>query len=158
MNFRKKLKQSDIAFISDILESTGFFYDHEIEVALELAQENLSKGEEKSGYIFLIAENEDKVVGYACYGKTPCTADSYDLYWIAVHQNQKGAGIGKILMLKIEEDISKLGGKNIWIETSSRPLYDPTRIFYLKTGCKIMAELPHFYGENDHKLIFLKTV
>jgi GNAT superfamily N-acetyltransferase len=127
-------------------------------VAIELAQENLSKGEEKSGYIFIVVDTDDIPVAFACYGKTPCTADSFDLYWIATHQNRKGTGIGKLLMKKIEEDIKSLGGKNIWIETSSRPLYDPTRMFYLKSGCEIIAELPDFYGQNDNKLIFLKKV
>jgi hypothetical protein len=61
-------------------------------------------------------------------------------------------------MKQIEEDIKSMGGKNIWIETSSRPLYDPTRMFYLKSGCEIIAELPDFYGQNDNKLIFLKKV
>lgn len=158
MNLRKKLKESDIAFIEEILNSTGFFYKHEVEIAVELAQENLLKGEEKSGYIFYIAEKEAKPVAFACYGKTPCTADSFDLYWIAVHQNQKGIGIGKILMKVIEEDVLKLSGKNIWIETSSRPIYEPTRLFYLKMNCEKIAELPNFYGENDNKVIFLKKV
>ena len=158
MKFRKKLKKSDLAFVKEILESTGFFYDHEIDVALELAEENLSKGEEMSGYNFIMVEKDNKPVAFACFGKTPCTADSFDLYWIAVHQNQKGNGIGKLLMKQIEEDIKTLGGKNIWIETSSRPLYDPTQKFYLKSGCELIAELPGFYGQNDNKLVFLKKV
>ncbi len=158
MIFRRELKESDKGFIEEILISTGFFYDYEIEVAVELAQENLEKGEEKSGYIFIMAETEDKPVAFACFGKTPCTADSFDLYWIAVHQNQKGKGLGKLLLNLMEKEVSGLGGKNIWVETSSRPLYEPTRMFYLKTGYEIIAELPDFYGENDNKNIFLKKV
>ena len=58
----------------------------------------------------------------------------------------------------LEEHVEQLGGKNIWIETSGRPLYEPTRQFYLKYGCTLIAELPEFYGENDAKLIFLLKV
>lgn len=158
MKFRNQLVESDIQAVSGILNSTGFFYDFEVDIAAELAQENFEKGEEKSGYYFTIVENEGKPVAFSCYGKTPCTAASYDLYWIAVHQNQKGSGIGKILMKMLTEHIAQLGGKNIWIETSGRPLYEPTRQFYLKYGCELMAELPEFYGENDPKLIFLLKV
>lgn len=158
MIFRRDLKESDKGFIEEILKSTGFFYDYEIEVAIELAQENLEKGEEKSGYIFIMAEIEGNPVAFACFGKTPCTADSFDLYWIAVHQNQKGKGHGKLLLNLMEKEVAGLGGKNIWVETSSRPLYEPTRMFYIKTGYKIIAELPDFYGENDNKNIFLKKV
>jgi len=158
MNFRRELKESDNDSVSRILESTGFFYDYEIDIALELVQENLEKGEEKSGYIFIMAEMDEKPVAFACFGKTPCTADSFDLYWIAVHQNQKGKGVGKLLLNLIEKEVVNLGGKNIWVETSSRPLYEPTRMFYLKTGYQLISELPDFYGENDHKNIFLKKV
>ena len=158
MNFRKKLKTTDIDSVREILQSSSFFYDYEIDVAQELVQENLIKGQEKSGYIFIIAEKNDTPIAFACYGKTPCTADSFDLYWIAIHQNQKNMGIGKKLMSLIEKDIAGLGGKNIWIETSSRPLYEPTRMFYLKTGYDLVAQLPNFYGKNDNKHIFLKNL
>jgi ribosomal protein S18 acetylase RimI-like enzyme len=158
MNFRKELQERDIESIAAILNSSEYFYDFEVDVALELARENLMKGEEKSGYIFIVAENNEKPVAFACFGKTPCTAHSFDLYWIAVHQDQMGSGIGKILMKLIEEDVAGKGGKNIWIETSSRPLYEPTRMFYLKTGCELIAELPGFYAEDDNKLVFLKKI
>jgi len=158
MNYRRTLKPTDIDSVRKILQSSSFFYDYEIDVAQELVEENLAKGEEKSGYIFIIAEMDEIPIGFACYGKTPCTADSFDLYWIAVHQNQKNAGIGKDLMHLIETDIADTGGRNIWIETSSRPLYEPTRMFYIKTGYILIAQLPHFYGKDDHKHIFLKNL
>ncbi|GAB4290446.1 MAG: hypothetical protein Kow0068_15870 [Marinilabiliales bacterium] len=158
MKFRRNLNSSDIASIKEILESTGFFYDSEIDIAQELAQENIDKGEEKSGYIFNLVEIDNKVVGFTCYGKIPGTADSFDLYWIAVHNSQRGKGIGKILMNLAVEDIKRMQGKNIWIETSSRPIYEPTRQFYLKNDCDIIAELPEYYGPKDNKVIFLKKV
>ena len=158
MIFRRELKESDINDLRGILESTGFFYDFEVEVALELAQENLTKGEEKSGYIFIITEHDDRVIAFACYGKNTCTFHSYDLYWMVVHQDQKGKGIGKIMLKMVDEDVARLGGKNIWIETSSRQLYEPTRAFYEKTACEKVAELPDYYGENDSKVVYLRKV
>jgi predicted N-acetyltransferase YhbS len=158
MNFRTQLKQSDIQAIKEILNSTQFFYDFEVDIAAELAAENLEKGTDKSGYIFIMVEIENKPVAFACFGKTPCTIDSYDLYWIGVHQSEKGKGIGKILLKMTDEAVEKLGGKNIWIETSGRPLYHPTVQFYLKNNCKLMAELPDYYAENDPKLVFLRKV
>jgi len=156
MKYRSQLRESDVQAIIEIVKSTGFFSDSEIDIAEELARENLAKGPEKSGYIFNLADKEDTPVAYSCYGKTPGTEDSFDLYWIAVHQSERGKGIGKILMEMAVEDIARLSGKNIWIETSSRPIYEPTRHFYLKCGCEIMAQLPHFYGKNDNKIILLK--
>lgn len=158
MEIRRQLRESDISAVRDILNSTRFFYDFEVDIAVELAQENFEKGEDKSDYICLIAEINEIPVGYACYGQTPCTVGSYDLYWIAVHENNKGAGVGKKLMQYVENHIAQLGGKNIWIETAGRPLYEPTRQFYLKYGCQLVAKLPDFYDIGDDKLVFLLKV
>ena len=158
IKYRSILNDSDVLAIREILNSTGYFYDYEVEIAEELAGENLLKGEQKSGYIFNIAEMYGNPIAFSCYGKTPCTADSFDLYWIAVHESQRGKGIGKKLMDMAVSDIGRLSGKNIWIETSSRPVYESTRLFYLKYGCEIIAELPNFYGKNDNKVVFLKRV
>lgn len=154
MEYRSKLSASDMAPLEEILLSSGFFYDSEVDIALSLARENLEAGEEKSGYIFNVAEENGKPVAFTCYGKIPGTESSFDLYWIVVHKSQRGKGIGKILMNMAREDIGKRGGENIWIETSSRPLYQPTIHFYLSYGCEKVTELPDFYGKNDNKVIF----
>ena len=154
MNFRNNLKESDIIDLKEILISTGFFNESEVEIVTELSRENLDKGEEKSGYIFNIAEENNKPIAFTCYGKIPGTETSFDLYWIVVHKSHSGKGLGKILMNMAVEDIRKRGGENIWIETASRPLYEPTRQFYLSYGCKKVAELSDFYGKNDNKVIF----
>jgi len=156
--FRTHVKDDDLSVLREILRSTEFFYDNEIDIAIELAEEHLLKGEEKSGYSFIIAEKEDIPIAFTCYGKIPGTQDSYDLYWIAVHEKHQGEGIGKTLLRKVEEKISDLFGRYIWVETSSRPLYNPTRKFYQRSGYRVTAELPNFYAMNDDKIIFVKRV
>jgi GNAT superfamily N-acetyltransferase len=84
--------------------------------------------------------------------------NSFDLYWIAIHQKQQGKGIGKILIKMAIEAITQMHGKNIWIETSSRAIYEPTRQFYLKSNCELIAELTDYYGPNDNKIIFLLKI
>jgi hypothetical protein len=61
-------------------------------------------------------------------------------------------------MALVEGDVAARSGKKIWIDTSSRPLYEPTRQFYLKMGYEKVAELPDFYALNDSKVIFLKRI
>jgi len=158
MEFRRTLKDSDLIAIREILNSSGFFYDFEVDVALELAAENLKFGEDKSGYIFLLVDIDNKPVAYACYGKNPSTFDSFDLYWIAVHKDYNGKGIGKKMVAEIEKDVARLAGKRLWIETSSRALYEPTRHFYLRIGYQLIAELPDYYTENDSKCVYLKKI
>ncbi len=143
--------------ISRIVTSTGFFRDDEILVAAELAEERLQKGA-ASGYEFLFAEIGSETVAYSCYGLIPCTLHSYDLYWIATHRNYMNRGIGKYLLLETEKAIFSLGGKGIYVETSSKDLYAPTRSFYEKNQYLLKASFENFYAPDDDKLVYVKTI
>lgn len=151
--FRFEPKVEDIENVRDIVKSTSFFQEHEIPVAVELVQERLEKGIE-SGYHFIFAEKDGRTIAYACYGEVPCTKGSYDLYWIATHIDYRGQGIGKILMKKVEYQIKSIGGRVIYIETSSKAQYEPTRKFYENYGCNTEAILKDFYDLNDSKHIY----
>ncbi len=155
LSFREEPLSTDPKSVREIVESSGFFYPTEIEVACELILERLSKGIE-SGYYFLFAEEEGKVVGYTCFGPIPCTLKSYDLYWIAVHHSRRGSGIGSALLSRTEKIIMGIGGARIYVETSSRDLYRPTKAFYRASGYRIETILEDFYAPGDGKVIFLK--
>lgn len=156
--FRKSLRESDIEAIGEIVKSSGFFYEDEVEVAVELVRENLDKGPELSGYHFVVAEYEGKISGYTCFGPIPCTKNRYDLYWIAVHNKYRQMGLGKRLIQETEAQIKAMGGTKIYIETSSRDLYQPTRRFYLACGYQVEAVLKDFYDQGDDKVIFIKSL
>ena len=97
ITFRKQVTPADVDNVKEILKTTGFFHDFEIDVAVELVQEYLDKGDE-SGYIFLFTEVDGKTVGYACFGFISITKRNYDLYWIGVHEDYRRYGLGKIMM------------------------------------------------------------
>ncbi|MFO7658969.1 MAG: GNAT family N-acetyltransferase [Bacteroidales bacterium] len=158
IQYRYSLKATDKEKIKDLLFSTGFFHKYEIDVAVEIAETTLEKGEEVAGYHFIIAEKNDKMLGFACFGKTPCTESSFDLYWIAVHKSDMNKGIGGILLEKSEQSVKNMNGTHFWIETSSRSIYLPTRRFYEKKGYIVEAELKDFYARDDNKLIFRKVI
>lgn len=153
LSFRYEPTMKDVENVRDIITSTKFFQDHEIPVAVELVEERLEKGTE-SGYHFIFADIDGKTIAYACYGEIPCTKGSYDLYWIATHNDLRGNGIGKILMKEVENQIKKRDGRVIYIETSSKKMYEPTRMFYEKYGCKTETVLKDFYELNDNKHVY----
>lgn len=157
MKFRESVYKKDAAIVRQIVASTGFFSDEEINIAEELVLERFQKGID-SGYYFIFAENEKQTLAYSCYGPIPGTKMSYDLYWIAVHNDFRGKGIGKQLLQLSEQAIYKLGGRRIYIETSSRDLYIPTREFYLSCQYKTDAILEDFYAPGDSKYIFVKKL
>ena len=157
ITYRDDVQKTDVKIVREMVKASGFFYDDEVEVAVELVEERLAKGD-RSGYYFLFAEHSGKVVGYACFGPIPCTKSSYDLYWIVVHNDYRNKGLGKILLQKSEDIISKRGGTRIYAETSSRSLYDPTRAFYRKAGYREEAVIKDFYAPGDSKIIYLKEL
>lgn len=157
IQIRPNIVPSDKQAIREIITSTQFFNNQEIAVALELIQERLEKSE-ASGYYFLFADFENRTVAYACYGPIPGTKSSFDLYWIAVHQNVRGKGIGKILFQATEQAIQKMGGHRIYVETSSRAQYTPTRAFYESCSYDLEAVLQDFYAPGDSKCIFVKVI
>ena len=157
LNFRRDVAAGDAAAVRAIVASTGFFSAAEVDVAVELVEDRLSRGE-KSDYRFLFAESIGRAIGYACYGPIACTVSSFDLYWIAVHADHQGEGVGRRLMQESERAVAAEGGRRIYVETSSRPQYEPTRNFYLRCGYKVEATLEDFYSPGDGKVIIVKPI
>ena len=157
VNIRKIISQ-DRDVIFDIIEATKMFTQAEIDVAMELIDIFLTKKEQKD-YIIYVAENERKeVVGYVCYGPTPATEGTFDLYWIAVSPTMQGKGVGKELLSFTENNVLKQKGRLIIIETSSQPKYQPTQQFYIKNKYVIEARIKDFYRPGDDRLIFVKQL
>jgi len=141
--------------ILEILHRTRMFTPLEIEVARELIDAWLYHPEQKD-YILYTAEGEGKVTGYVCYGPTPATEGSFDLYWIAVDPLYQRSGIGKELLLFTEKRIQECNGRLIIIETSSQEKYAPTRSFYERNGYTLEARIKDFYRVGDDRLIYVK--
>ena len=154
---REELKPGDPARIRNLAAATGFFSREEAEVAAELAEERLTRGA-ASGYHFLLAEEAGELLGFACFGPIPCTRGAYDLYWIVVRPDRQGGGLGRRLLTAAEARIAAAGGRRVYIDTSSRPQYAPTRAFYRACGFREEALLAGFYDQGDGKTIFCKVL
>lgn len=156
LQLRRQVRVSDREAVCRIVAATEFFRPDEIEIAVELVEARLDKGA-ASGYEFLFAELAGVVVGYACYGPIGCTLGSYDLYWIAVDPAAQGRGVGKLLVEEAEKLIWQADGRHIYIETSGRPQYQPTRGFYERCGYEVICTLPDFYDSGDDKVVWRKV-
>jgi D-alanine-D-alanine ligase len=155
--YRQEVLPTDGESVREILESHRLFWREEVELAVELVQERLLMGVQ-SGYQFLFAEQGGRVTGYSCFGPIPCTRGSYDLYWIAVHHDMMGMGLGKELLKQSEQRVAAQGGRTIYIDTSSRREYEATRFFYERCGYRREAFLKDFYFPGDSKIIYAKSL
>jgi ribosomal protein S18 acetylase RimI-like enzyme len=160
--------------IAEILRGSRVFSREEIGVALELFDEAVvecgtrnaevvhSQSEFRiphstSDYLFLGAFTPEEVlVGYACWGPTPATDRTWDLYWIAVDTAFQGAGIGTILLEEVERRLAGQHARMLIAETSSRSDYAATRGFYGRRGYTEVARVRDFYAPGDDRIIFVK--
>jgi ribosomal protein S18 acetylase RimI-like enzyme len=157
----RPLVAADRSGVFRILENAGNFTPAEVGIALELIDEWLELGEH-SGYLTYVLEARDpeksEVLGYVCFGPTPLTESTFDVYWIAVDKSKHRGGVGKRLLKFSEEEVVRRGGKMLLIETSSQETYGGTIQFYERTGYELVGKIPEYYKPGDDKLIFAKRL
>jgi GNAT superfamily N-acetyltransferase len=158
VNILRGIEPGERKDVEAILRSTGYFYEFEIQTALDIADETISEGMERSGYYWMKIADEDGIVAFANYGKNAFSTHSWELYWIAVHHNSRNKKLGSVLLKAIEDDVRNMNGKILWIETSGRPLYASTEGFYRRNGYELQASLKDFYGPGDPKQIYSKVL
>jgi len=152
--YLRQLHEKDRKEIRLVLEDAKAFTVKEIDVAISLVDEALHGSPD---YRFLVAaDKNDSVIGYICYGQTPMTSGTWDVYWIVVSRPYQRRHIGSLLLRTAEREIRGEKGRLILIETSAKPGYRSTRSFYHKMGYHLAAKIEKFYAEDDDKLVFCK--
>ena len=145
------------ARLEQLTRGTGLFREEEVATAVELLDASL--GERGSDdYTFVGAFERDELVGYACWGPTPGTEATWDLYWIVVDRTRQGAGIGSQLLSEVEHRLMAEGCRLVVVETSSRADYVPTRGFYEARGYTRAATIPGYYAPGDDLVVYTKDL
>jgi GNAT superfamily N-acetyltransferase len=157
LSYRDEPRAADLARVREMVDATGFFSLEESAVAIELVDDRLARGP-ASDYRFLFGEEDGRLIGYTSYGPVAMTRASWDLYWIVVDPQAQGRGAGRALLHETERRIALAGGQRIYVETSSRAQYEPTRAFYERSGYHAAATLDDFYAPGDGKVIFVKLL
>ena len=165
------LRPHDRGPLNEVLVATASFAPEEIGVALALFDDvhgyvgrdgchpDLGEGPAFAfavtvDYEFIGAFDEAGVLlGYACFGPTPATDGTFDLYWLAVHPAAQGRGAGRGLVRWVEQELGRRGARLLVVETSSRPDYNATRTFYERGGYIEAARLRDFYAPADDRII-----
>jgi GNAT superfamily N-acetyltransferase len=151
----RHLSAADRGRIEEITRGVGLFREDEILVALEVFDAGVTPGGDS--YILLGAEVDGRLAGWICWGPTPCTRGTYDLYWMAVDPSLHGTGIGTALVLEMERRLDGLA-RLIIVETAGRPDYTATHRFYESRGYRPAATIPDFYAPGDDQVVYVKEV
>ena len=104
----RSLLPSDRSSVVEILDSNASgpqhspFRPEEVACAVELLDAILAPSradvEDYEGRV--ITDDQGRVVSYACFGITPMTDATYDLYWLATHADARGRGVQHALSLR----------------------------------------------------------
>lgn len=169
----RDLTSADRDRVIEITRETGVFREEELDIAGEVFADCVNfegpSGGEPVGaatnrgahsarpYYGLGAELGGQLVGWICWGRTPCTEGTWDLYWLAVNPEAQGHGVGTALTEAMERRLAGIA-RLVSVDTSGRPDYAPTRDFYLARGYRAVARVPDFYAPGDDQVIFTKAL
>src|SRR5689334_7730889 len=103
----RSIRREDRAPLARLLSRVANFEEEERAVALELIDEAIERP--ASGYECIVADDGRSIAGYLCFGRTPMTAWTFDLYWVAVDGERQGQGIGKKLAECFEGIVKERG-------------------------------------------------
>lgn len=152
----RPLSAADRPQLAELLSRIETFSPQEVVCALELidaaAQPN------HPDYLAQVAVEGAVVLGYVCYGPTPMTEGTWDLYWIASDPRARGQGVGKKLVASMEAELKRREGRVVRVETSATESYDGTHRFYEATGYKEEARIREFYRRGEDLIILTKRL
>ena len=110
---------------------------------------------------WLVVECEAAVVAAAYYAPEPFSDRMWNLYFISVAPRHQGRGTGGLLLAHVEGELRASGddvARVLIVETSSIDQYVRTRAFYVQHGYDEEARIREFYGPDDHKVVFWKSL
>jgi ribosomal protein S18 acetylase RimI-like enzyme len=140
-----------------MLAATQFFRPAELAVAREVFDEALADGPQ-TDYQSFVAQHDSEVAGWICFGPTPCTQGTFDIYWIVVAPASQRTGIGSALVDFAVEQIKNQNSRLVVVDTSGSERYAATRQFYEKKGFQPAARIKDFYATGDDKVIYVKPL
>ena len=141
------------------IRSDATFKVEEVDVAIELVHAALAGNPDYLVRVITVSGTDDGIVaGYICFGRTPMTDATWDLYWVVVHAQFRGQGLAARLVAAMEDEIRAGGGGQIRVETSVGDGYGAARRLYDKLGYPLLASFADFYAPGDDLLVYYKRV
>ncbi len=152
----RPLEPKDREPLAALIRRIETFSPEEVQVAIELVDTALQPN--NPDYSILVADRDGRIVGYVCYGPTPMTEGTFDLYWIASDPEVRGQGVGASLVSAMEGDLRRRNARLIRIETSATEAYGPTRGFYASMKYTEECRFRDFYKVGDDLIVLAKRL
>ena len=135
------------------------FQEEERPVAVELIDAAVAGSDDYCLLVAIdVAAAPSGLGGYICYGPTPMTAGTYDLYWIASHPRARGLGVARALVRAMERELEAAQATAIRVETEDGPEYVAARRLYEGLDYPAVAHLQDFYRPGDGLILYYKRL
>ena len=130
----RRAEEHDRAAILTAAQDVGVFTADEVACVDELLEVYLHKPGQRDYCFIVCCEGRGQPLGFACYGPTPLTEGTFDLYWLCVSRPAQGRGVATALLRGAEEELSAQTARLLVAETSSTRPYHAARAFYERHG------------------------
>jgi ribosomal protein S18 acetylase RimI-like enzyme len=151
---------ADVERVKAIAVAAGMFTAEEAEFFDEMMG-GFFDGSVDDRHWLVLEDASGEVQAGAYYAPEPFSDRMWNLYFIAVDPAFQGRGLGGALMARAETELRQRGeteARVLIVETSSTDQYSRTREFYGKIGYDEEARIRQFYGPDDHKVVFWKSL
>ena len=148
----KLVEPSDLNKIKTVIDTSGLFPS-------ELLDDMIAGYFDHSEECFWLTGEGESPTFVAYVAPERMTEGTWNLYLIAVHEDLRSQGIGKIVMDYIETLlVTEKKARILLVETSDLPEFERTRSFY--DQCKYIREavIRDFYQAGGGKVIFWKKL
>jgi GNAT superfamily N-acetyltransferase len=152
----RAIEPSDTPALVEMARGTDAFKPIEIEALREVLDDYHAAN--AAAHRAVAIEQDGRVVGFAYFAESAMTDRTWSLWWIVVDRQMQARGVGGELLRYVESVVKSLAGRQLLIETSSLPRYEPTRQFYLKHGYAQAALVKDFYADGDDLVYFAKRM
>jgi ribosomal protein S18 acetylase RimI-like enzyme len=126
--------------------------------AIELLEAVLDPPEGNTYEARVVVDPADVPVCYACFGHTPMTDATYDLYWLVTAASARGRGLGADLLTAVEGELQQRGARTVRVETSSLEGKGGALRFYERAGYTVVGRILDFYRPGDDLITLTKRL
>jgi ribosomal protein S18 acetylase RimI-like enzyme len=153
----RPIQPADTPTLVAIARRTEAFKPLEIEALQEVLDDYYSRNAAE-GHRAVASEADGVILGFAYFAAAAMTDRTWSLWWIVVDRSMQSRGIGSELLQYVEDAVRAAAGRQLLIETSSIPKYEPARRFYVKHGYSQIAAVPDYYAAGDNMIFFAKRM
>ena len=107
---------------------------------------------------WLVSGSGDDVTAVAYYAPERMTDGTWNLLLLAVRPQQQSQGLGGGLVRWVEQDLCRTSARVLLIETSGAADFADQRAFYARLGYHEEARIREFYGPDEDKIVYWKSL